>query len=141
MNSLVVIFMILGCALAQQRPQAQPLGKVISILKQLYDLSPDGSFQWSYDSENGISASEQGSVKQIGNEAGVVVQGQYSYPSPTGENVVIQYIADENGFQPQGSVLPTPPPIPEAILRSLAYNAAHPEEDDQHQKPGPGKRY
>ncbi|KAF5299942.1 hypothetical protein FQA39_LY11315 [Lamprigera yunnana] len=144
MNSLAVIFMCLGCALAQYRPQPNyqpnPVGKVIQIVKQLYDLNPDGSYQWSYDTENGISASEQGVHKQIGNEGGSAVQGQFSYPSLNGETVQIQYIADENGFQPQGNVLPTPPPIPEAILRSLAYNAAHPEQNEpQYNKPQ--KRY
>lgn len=35
-----------------------------------------------------------------------------------------------------GAHLPTAPPIPEAIQRALAYNAAHPEEDDGGQPRG-----
>ncbi|KAJ8947813.1 hypothetical protein NQ314_008536 [Rhamnusium bicolor] len=80
-----------------------------------------------YDTENGISAQESGQQKAIGPDAGTAAQGSYQYTSPEGVPVQIQYIADENGFQPVGNVLPTPPPIPEAILKSLQYNAAHPE--------------
>ncbi|KAH8400964.1 hypothetical protein KR009_002187, partial [Drosophila setifemur] len=38
-----------------------------------------------------------------------VAQGSYSYMSPEGP-ISITYIADENGFQPVGAHLPTPPP-------------------------------
>lgn len=63
------------------------------------------------------------------------MQGSYHYTSPEGIPVSIVYVADENGFQPQGDVLPQAPPIPEAIQRALAWNAAHPEEEqDQGQQ-------
>ncbi|KAF5293167.1 hypothetical protein FQR65_LT11012 [Abscondita terminalis] len=139
MKSMVVIFLVLGCAFAQYRPSPQAqLGRAIQILRQVFSLGPDGTYDWSYETENGISASEQGAPKKIGNEIGNSVRGSYSYPSPNGEVVKIDYISDENGFQPQGNVLPTPHPIPDYILRSIAYNAAHPEENEP--RPG-GRRY
>lgn len=57
------------------------------------------------------------------------------------------YTANENGFNAQGPHLPvapvddkTPPPIPEAILRAIAWNQAHPEEDGDN-KAAPPKRF
>ncbi|KAJ8947814.1 hypothetical protein NQ314_008537 [Rhamnusium bicolor] len=98
-----------------------------AILRSDNEVYPDGSYQYAYDTENGISAQESGKLKAIGPDVGTSAQGSYQYTSPEGILVQIQYIADENGFQPVGNVIPTPPPIPEAILKSLQYNAAHPE--------------
>lgn len=48
----------------------------------------------------------------------IVATGSFSYTSPEGELISVQYAADdEGGFQPQGNHLPTPPPIPPAIQR------------------------
>ncbi|XP_073966215.1 larval cuticle protein LCP-17-like isoform X2 [Choristoneura fumiferana] len=96
------------------------------IVRQDVDVAPD-QYQYAYETSNGISADEQGQLKGTG-EAAISAQGQYRYTSPEGETYNIQYVADENGFQPQGAHLPTPPPIPEAIIRSLEYNRAHPEQ-------------
>lgn len=35
----------------------------------------------------------------------------------------MRYTAGDNGFQAQGSHIPTPPPVPEAIARALQENA------------------
>lgn len=51
------------------------------------------------------------------------VQGGYSYKGDNGQTYTVQYIADEQGFRAQGAHLPTPPPIPEAIAKSLEQNA------------------
>jgi hypothetical protein len=86
----------------------------------------------SYETENGIAAQEEGSIKNRGQQdEAAVVQGAFSYTSPEGYPIKVTYIADENGFKADGAHLPTAPPIPEAILRSLEYNRAHPEEDDE----------
>ncbi|KAG8235580.1 hypothetical protein J437_LFUL015435 [Ladona fulva] len=55
-----------------------------------------------YKTANGITAEESGQVKNAGNEEleAMVAQGSYSYTSPEGVLVQMQYIADENGFQP-----------------------------------------
>lgn len=120
--------------------------KDATVLRQDAEVNPDGTYQYAYETSNGIVAEEQGTLKNLGEEqaqVGVqkghihhfenlrfipqsiyftydqVAQGQYSYTDPEGNRVSVQYIADENGFQPQGDHLPTPPPIPEAIERAL----------------------
>ncbi|XP_068145408.1 larval cuticle protein 1 [Drosophila tropicalis] len=59
------------------------------------------------------------------------IHGSFSWVSPEGEHIEVKYVANENGYQPSGAVLPTPPPIPVEIARALAWLEAHP----QHQEP------
>ncbi|VEN47512.1 unnamed protein product, partial [Callosobruchus maculatus] len=63
----------------------------------------------SYETENGIAAEEEGVIHAVGTDTPVVVSGVYSYTSPEGLPVQVSYIADENGFQPTGNVLPSSP--------------------------------
>lgn len=64
-------------------------------------------------------------MKNAGSDAEAQsVAGSFSYTSDDGQKITITYTADENGFQPQGDHLPTPPPIPPEILKSLEQNAA-----------------
>lgn len=65
-----------------------------------------------------------------------VAQGSFSYTSPEGIPIQITYLADENGFQPQGDHLPTPPPIPPAIQKALAYLATAPPPPQEPQQGG-----
>ncbi|KAF5287059.1 hypothetical protein FQR65_LT12360 [Abscondita terminalis] len=78
----------------------------------------DGSYAYKYETDNGIVAHEQ---RRSDNSA---VEGGFSYISPEGERIELSYVADENGFRPKGGHLPTPPPIPKAILESVESNRA-----------------
>jgi len=100
----------------------------IPIIAQTQELNLDGSYQYSYQTGNGISAGESGYLKNPGTEAeGQVAQGYYLYTGPDGVVYQVEYYSDaENGFVAKGAHLPTPPPLPEALVRAneLAYKNA-----------------
>ena len=65
---------------------------------------------FSVETSDGKSASEQGVLKNVGTEnEAISVTGQFSYIGADGVTYLVTYIADENGFQPQGAHLPVPP--------------------------------
>ncbi|NP_001166729.1 cuticle protein 3-like [Bombyx mandarina] len=88
-----------------------------AILRSESEVNEQG-FHYAYDTENGISAEASGVEAN-----GIQSQGRFSYTGDDGQVYAVTYTADANGYQPQGSHLPTPPPIPEAIARSLQENA------------------
>ncbi|XP_050337189.1 pupal cuticle protein Edg-78E-like [Bactrocera neohumeralis] len=90
------------------------------------DLKEDGSYNYQFETSNGIAAQESG----VG---GHYATGSSQYYSPEGQLIQLTYTADENGFQPQGAHLPTPPPVPEAILKALEYIRTHPYQEEQQQ--------
>ncbi|KAJ3634846.1 hypothetical protein MTP99_007788 [Tenebrio molitor] len=97
----------------------------VPILRFDNNNNGDGSYNFAYETGDGIQAQEEGYLKNAGSQdEAQAAQGSFSYTSPDGQQISVSYTADENGFQPQGDHLPTPPPIPEAILRSLEFNQA-----------------
>ncbi|XP_044750886.1 endocuticle structural glycoprotein SgAbd-4-like [Coccinella septempunctata] len=111
------------------RPQGPD--KEIKIISQTNEISPEGGYEWSYETENGIKAQETGTLKKgkggPDGEDAVVAQGSYSYTDKEGNQISVVYVADdEGGFQPQGAHLPTPPPIPPNIQKALDWIASQP---------------
>ncbi|CAG5015021.1 unnamed protein product [Parnassius apollo] len=87
------------------------------ILRLNSDVTAEG-FSYNFETSNGIRADASGVATN-----GVQSQGSFAYKGDDGQDYSITYTADENGYQPQGAHLPTPHPIPEAILKSLEQNA------------------
>ncbi|XP_077261399.1 flexible cuticle protein 12-like [Temnothorax americanus] len=107
---------------------------LIPILKQALDgPNPDGSYNYSYETGNGIQAQEEGHLNNVGTDSEALeAHGSFSYTDADGQTYQISYVANENGFQPEGAHLPTAPPVPPQIARALQYIAEHPEENEEH---------
>lgn len=88
------------------------------------DVRADG-YEYGLDISNGIHAESSGDA--YGN-----IHGSYEWVSPEGVHVKVSYVADENGYQPSSDLLPTSPPIPDAILRSLEYIRTHPVKEEHY---------
>ncbi|XP_040581752.1 uncharacterized protein [Lepeophtheirus salmonis] len=94
-------------------------------------LGDNSDFDNSFESENGIRQESSGSTVTIGADNVVVMKGSYEYIGDDGQTYVVDWIADENGFQPSAAHLPKEVPIPfpeiaEAVAAQIAFAA---EED------------
>lgn len=78
------------------------------------------------ETENGINAEESGKIETTaeGGE-GLRSQGFYQYVGDDGQVYRVDYVADSNGFVPQGDHIPKTPP---AIEKLLAYLASQPKQ-------------
>ena len=112
---LLAVFLAVAAAAPQET-------KVILIKSQTQNHDTEKQeYSFSYETENGISVSESGKQKQFGDkpeDAGTVSQGKYSYPEDS-VTYTVTWVADENGFQAKGDHLPTPPPMPEHVVKLL----------------------
>ena len=106
-------------ALAAARPQdfdddefiqvEEPKYKTLEdagILRMEMNQGENGQFQYAFETSDPIAVEAQGEAKQINDEVGMVMQGTYSFQTPDGQTISINWVADENGFQPQGDAIP-----------------------------------
>nr|AWK28315.1 cuticular protein [Nilaparvata lugens] len=110
----------------QQNPVTSAPGRLdfvtpIPIIRFDKVQSNDGSYKASYETGNNIVAEETGFLKNVGikDEEALVQHGSYSYTAPDGSLITVTYTADEGGFRAEGAHLPTPPPVPPEIQKSL----------------------
>ncbi|EDW47372.1 cuticular protein 47Eg [Drosophila sechellia] len=97
-----------------------------NILRAEQEVNVD-NFKYALELDNSVNVQQKGDL----NGEEWVVSGTQSWTSPEGVPVSIQYVADANGYNVVSAnpPLPTPPPIPEAIQRSLEYIRAHPPKE------------
>ncbi|XP_055846575.1 flexible cuticle protein 12-like [Episyrphus balteatus] len=103
MKFVIVFAAFFAVALAAPLDSAQDA----QILRYDNDNIGVDGYNYAVETSDGKSVSEQGVVKNVGTEQEAIsVQGQYSYVGPDGVTYTVTYIADENGFQPQGAHIP-----------------------------------
>ncbi|XP_066983729.1 cuticle protein AMP4-like [Macrobrachium rosenbergii] len=87
-------------------------------------VNPDefGAHSSDFEAENGIIFQFSGSEGALG---GANMIGSWSYPLEDGSIASVSFVADENGFQPQSSLLPVAPefphPIPQFVLDQIEF--------------------
>lgn len=69
-------------------------------IKDFNEIRPCFRFQTS----DGISRNEEGILKNPGTEnEALEVKGRYTYKGPDGKDVTVEFVANENGYQPRVS--------------------------------------
>lgn len=89
-------------------PAASGADASATVLRNDATVNAD-SFEYSYETSNGIKAQEKGELKTIGEGKAIVTQGEYSWIAPDGQTYTLKFVADENGFQPVADFLPVAP--------------------------------
>merc|ERR1719219_415219 len=77
--------------------------------------SQEGNYNFNFSNDDGSSRQEVGAPDAI--------RGSYSFITPEGEEVSVQYHADETGFHATGSHVPQAPPMPAHVQRLLDHLA------------------
>uniref|UniRef100_A0AAG5DE53 Uncharacterized protein n=1 Tax=Anopheles atroparvus TaxID=41427 RepID=A0AAG5DE53_ANOAO len=70
------------------------------------NIGIDG-YRFEFETSDGTSRTEEAELRNPGTDSeAIVVRGSYSYTGPDGTVYVINFVADENGFQPEGAHIP-----------------------------------
>jgi len=93
--------------------QTGQIGAALGVLSN--PPNSNGDYNFNFSNEDGTSRQESGAPDGI--------RGSYSFITPEGENVSVQYVADETGFHATGSHVPQAPPMPPHVRRLLDHLA------------------
>merc|ERR1711980_8444 len=123
MKSMLLVALFVAVAAAYPQELTVEYKEPIAITKYGSVSDETGKYSYNFEAANGIKMSEQGEQKHFGDKLeegyGSVARGSYSYELE-GVTYTINWVADENGFQPTGAHLPVAPPMPEYVVQMLA---------------------
>ncbi|XP_053649435.1 cuticle protein AM1274 [Cherax quadricarinatus] len=126
---LIVILAVVAVAVADKLA-APP---VLIVRSQQVDPDATGAHSSDFESENGIKFQVSGSQ---GANGGSNMIGSWSYPQEDGSVVSVQFVADENGYQPQSDQLPVAPIFPHVIPQFVLDQIAFAEKEKKLQEQG-----
>ncbi|EDV95675.1 GH15837 [Drosophila grimshawi] len=97
----VIICLSLCLVLCSAAPSAD-----VETVQNNADVKPDG-YNFVLETSDGTKRTEEAILKNIGTEnEAISVKGSYSYLGPDGVTYTVNFVADENGFQPEGAHIP-----------------------------------
>ncbi|XP_063532036.1 endocuticle structural protein SgAbd-6-like [Cydia strobilella] len=94
LNSTLIWLLIVGAATALEKQDAES-----EILEESNFNDGSGNYRFSFKTSNGLYRTETGQLRtDYDSSQKYIVRGSYSYINPDGNEVVVHYIADENGY-------------------------------------------
>ncbi|XP_037804043.1 cuticle protein AMP4-like [Penaeus monodon] len=117
---IILALAVLAVAAAEQLPLVNP---PIAIVRNS-QVNPDqfGAHSSDFEAANGIVFQFSGSEGVAG---GSNMVGSWSYPLEDGTVASFKFVANENGYQPESSLLPVAPafphPIPQFVLDQIEF--------------------
>lgn len=103
MGALIACCWLVACA------SAAPLddSRVAQILRNDNENIGVDGYKFAFETSDGTQRDEEGVIKNAGTDAEALsVRGSISWVAPDGQTYTITFVADENGYQPQGAHLP-----------------------------------
>ncbi|KYM87206.1 Flexible cuticle protein 12, partial [Atta colombica] len=97
------------CALMAVAIAAPPHDETVVVKETPLDNIGVDGYQYGYELSNGQAHQESAQLVNAGHEnEALVVRGSFSYVDPeTNVRYTVNYVADENGFHPEGAHLPS----------------------------------
>ncbi|XP_063598380.1 cuticle protein AM1199-like [Penaeus indicus] len=105
-------------ALSKTSPVKKGPQDVVAILRDDRQDDGDGNFNYAFEADNGINVAVIGTPGAAGQSN---MEGSFSFVLPDGTIAEVRFIANENGFQPQSDLLPTPHPLPAHALEQIRF--------------------
>ncbi|KAL0119987.1 hypothetical protein PUN28_007982 [Cardiocondyla obscurior] len=108
MRTLVALCALVAVALAAPQ-QSQDYRQTVLVKETPLDNIGVDGYQYGYELSSGQAHQESAHVVNHGQEnESLVVRGSFTYVDPqTNVRYTVNYVADENGFHPEGAHLPT----------------------------------
>ncbi|XP_055844481.1 endocuticle structural protein SgAbd-6 [Episyrphus balteatus] len=101
----LILVLVAVCAIASAAPADDSKNAEI-ISYENENIGIDG-YKFSYETSDGTKRSEEATLKNVGTEnEAISVRGTISWIGADGVTYTINFLADENGFQPEGDHLP-----------------------------------
>ncbi|CAG7726150.1 unnamed protein product [Allacma fusca] len=114
MRAVIILFALMGLAIAAPKPQ-QDYSQVQIVTSSAEVLAPE-SYHYNYQLSDQSEARQSGMIvnpqEPDQEKRSLAVQGEYSYTGTDGIPVRVTYTADENGYHPMvyiNGVLQNPP--------------------------------